>query len=64
MLCLKKAESVANSVIPDETPRLRRLIWVYIVYSGLSGQIQYRVTYVKSQAQIDRWKYDQIFNDN
>ena len=30
---------MANSVDPDETLRLRRLIWDYTVYSGLSDQI-------------------------
>ena len=40
MLCLKIAECVANSVVPDETPRsVRRLIWGYTVCPGLSVQI-------------------------
>ena len=39
MLYLKIAGCVANSVDPDEKPRLRRLIWVYTVCSGLSDQI-------------------------
>ena len=39
MLYLKIAGRVTNSVDPDETPRLRRLIWVYTVCSGLSDQI-------------------------
>ena len=40
----KKAGCVANSVDPDETLHLRRLIWVYTVCSGLSDQI-YTVKY-------------------
>ena len=44
-----------NSVDPDETPRLRRLIWVYTVSLGLSDQIhtvKYNVG--KSHAQTDK----------
>ena len=39
MLCLKIAEWVANSVDPNESHVLRRLIWVYTVCSGLSVRI-------------------------
>ena len=34
LMYLKSAGRVVNSVDPDQTPRLRRLIWVYTVRSG------------------------------
>ena len=46
---------MANSVDPDETPRLRRLIWVYTVCSRLSGQMHtLNMTYGKSHAQTGK----------
>ena len=39
LLCLTITRWVANSVDPDETPHLRRLIRVYTVCSGLSDRI-------------------------
>ena len=44
----------ANSVDPDETPRLRRLIWVYTVCSGLSVQIQTVKYNIRQESCSDR----------
>ena len=57
----KIAGWVANSVDPDETPHLRRLIWVYSLLRPVWPNTYNKVYMVR--VVLRQVKYDQIFSD-